>query len=164
MSILLLESQDLSAKTKDKRPTYKALVSINKGLAAKADSLQSIIDSLIAEHAAQKAITDSISEYIMSANDKLEDQIIFNGPVPDSLLVTGPEMDDSTEVERFTSNVSDSVMIRRLAAMRTIVTLPYNSTVRSYMVRYSERSAAQVSRMLGCSTADTAILTGGRDT
>lgn len=148
-SVLLFSGQEASAKSKDKRPNYKTLVNLNRQLSARNDSLQSVIDSLISAYTAQKAITDSISEYIMSANDKLEDQIIFNGPVPDSLLVTGPEMDDSCEVERFSSNVSDSVLIRRLAAMRTIVTLPYNSTVRSYMVKYSERGAAQVSRMLG---------------
>ena len=38
----------------------------------------------------------------------------------------------------FDSNVSDSTMIERLKKMNSFITLPFNETVKNYMILYSE--------------------------
>ncbi len=132
-----------------KRPSYKELKDINRTLAENRDSLQKELTALNEQIALLSSENDSLKTALSTTVDRLDDERIFAGPVPDTLWMSGPEMEDSSEVERFTSNVSDSVMVARLAALRTRVSLPYNSTVRSYIVKYSERYSEGVSRMLG---------------
>jgi len=55
------------------------------------------------------------------------------------------EIADST---RFTTNVSDEELMRRLEAMNPFITLPFNSTVKNYMVLYSEKMPRQMGQML----------------
>ena len=55
------------------------------------------------------------------------------------------EIADST---RFTTNVSDEELMRRLEAMNPFITLPFNSTVKNYMVLYSEKMPRQMEQML----------------
>lgn len=52
-------------------------------------------------------------------------------------------------VETFSSDVPDSVMIRRLAEMNAFITLPFNPTVKNYMILYSEKMAPAMSRVMG---------------
>ena len=141
--------QSSAAQNKTKRPSYKVLAGRNAEMSTRIDSLQNLVLTLTAERDARKQEADSLREAASSAADRLEDVVLFHGPVPDSLLVFGPEIDDTAEVERFTSDVSDSVLVQRLAAMNSMVSLPYNSTVRSYMVKYSEKWRGHISRMLG---------------
>lgn len=49
---------------------------------------------------------------------------------------------------RFTSNVPDSVLIQRLEKMNSYITLPFNETVKSYMVLYSEKLGTKMTQML----------------
>lgn len=49
---------------------------------------------------------------------------------------------------RFTSNVPDSVLIQRLEKMNSYITLPFNETVKSYMVLYSEKLRTKMTQML----------------
>jgi len=53
---------------------------------------------------------------------------------------------------RFTSNVSDAEMMRRLSAMNSFITLPYNDVVKNYIILYSERMPSKMGRVLGLST------------
>ena len=53
---------------------------------------------------------------------------------------------------RFTSNVSDSVMIDRLKKMNSFITLPYNDVVKNYIIQYSERMTTRMGRVMGLST------------
>ena len=48
----------------------------------------------------------------------------------------------------FTTNVSDEELMRRLEAMNPFITLPFNSTVKNYMVFYSEKMPRQMGQML----------------
>ena len=41
---------------------------------------------------------------------------------------------------RFTSNVPDSVFVQRLEKMNSYISLPFNETVKNYMILYSEKS------------------------
>lgn len=60
-------------------------------------------------------------------------------------LAAQEEISDST---RFTTNVSDEELMRRLEAMNPFITLPFNSTVKNYMVLYSEKMSRQMGLML----------------
>ena len=52
---------------------------------------------------------------------------------------------------RFSSNVSDAEMMRRLSAMNSFITLPYNDVVKNYIILYSERMPSKMGRVLGLS-------------
>jgi membrane-bound lytic murein transglycosylase D len=49
----------------------------------------------------------------------------------------------------YTTSVSDSVLISRLEKMNSFIKLPYNETVRNWMVLYSEKMPYRMSQMLG---------------
>lgn len=49
------------------------------------------------------------------------------------------------------AEVSDDVIRQRLAAMPTVIEMPYNPIVRSYIDRYTKRSRQQVAMLLGLS-------------
>ena len=52
---------------------------------------------------------------------------------------------------RFTSNVPDSVLMRRLEQMNAFITLPFNETVKNYMILYSEKMPRKMAEMMGLS-------------
>ena len=52
---------------------------------------------------------------------------------------------------RFTSNVPDSVLVQRLEKMNSFISLPFNETVKNYMILYSEKSREKMEHILGVS-------------
>ena len=50
---------------------------------------------------------------------------------------------------RFTTDVPDSVLMRRLTDMNSFISLPYNETVKNYMILYSEKNPTKMAHMLG---------------
>ena len=52
---------------------------------------------------------------------------------------------------RFTTDVPDSVLMRRLEEMNSFITLPFNETVKNFMILYSEKMPAKMSEMMGLS-------------
>ena len=52
---------------------------------------------------------------------------------------------------RFTTDVPDSVLMHRLERMNSFISLPYNETVKNYMVLYSEKMPAKMGEILGLS-------------
>ena len=52
----------------------------------------------------------------------------------------------------FDSNVSDSTMIERLKKMNSFITLPFNETVKNYMILYSEKMPRRMGHILGLSS------------
>ncbi|MBQ2090468.1 MAG: lytic transglycosylase domain-containing protein, partial [Bacteroidales bacterium] len=54
----------------------------------------------------------------------------------------------AAETEKFSSNVPDSVFIKRLASINSFITLPYNETVRNYMIMYAEKMPSRMASML----------------
>lgn len=50
---------------------------------------------------------------------------------------------------KFTTNVPDSVLIDRLTRMNSFITLPFNETVKNYMILYSEKRARKTEQLLG---------------
>ena len=51
----------------------------------------------------------------------------------------------------FHSNVTDKEYLRRLADMNSFITLPFNETVRNYMILYSEKMPTKMGSMLALS-------------
>ena len=51
-----------------------------------------------------------------------------------------------------TSKVPDSVLVSRLTKMNSYITLPFNETVKNYMVLYAEKMPAKMSTILSLST------------
>ncbi len=62
--------------------------------------------------------------------------------------------DESYDMDsvRFTTDVPDSVLIGRLTRMNSYITLPFNETVKNYMVLYSEKMPTKMATILGLST------------
>lgn len=54
----------------------------------------------------------------------------------------------AAETEKYSSNVPDSVFIRRLASINSFITLPYNETVRNFIILYSEKMPSKMATML----------------
>ena len=57
--------------------------------------------------------------------------------------------DFDAETARFTSDVSDEVMLKRLSDMHAYVTIPFNETVKNFIILYSEKMPRHLSRMMG---------------
>lgn len=141
---------------------------------AVADSLQGVIDSLRARIAELERIEEVMVEEAATEgeNESGEEapEIQYTPEVIDSLLhewYTGaPEkqsdvharFDDLEHIGefygdsvRFTSSVPDSVLVARLEAMNSYISLPFNYIVKNYMLLYSEKNPAKMRRMLALS-------------
>lgn len=58
---------------------------------------------------------------------------------------------DDKYIRREDSNPDDNTVQRRLAALPTVIEMPYNRIVRSYIDRYTKRGREQVATLLGLS-------------
>ena len=60
-----------------------------------------------------------------------------------------PQSEYNMDSVRFTSGVPDQVLIERLQKMNSFIQLPYNETVKNYMVLYSEKMPTRMGQILG---------------
>ena len=60
-----------------------------------------------------------------------------------------PQSEYNMDSVRFTSGVPDQVLIERLQKMPSFIQLPYNETVKNYMVLYSEKMPTRMGQILG---------------
>ena len=128
-------------------------------LKARLDSLQELLDSVMAVKAVEDNAVDALidadnaSSYYSAPDSEQADSLLNlwyeTSRTPSDFDVAGNFGMDSTT--SFSSNVPDSVMIRRLQDMNAFITLPFNETVRRYMVLYSEKMGARMGRILGLS-------------
>jgi len=141
-------------------PTKRELMLQNINLQAKIDSLSIVIDSLVATNASLREEVKIEKEKEIEAEKEIA-EINYTEEVTDSLMSvwfnSRKSLDLSTtdgydmDSVRFSSNVSDSVMMERLKAINPFITLPFNSTVKNYMILYSEKMAARMGYILGAS-------------
>lgn len=125
----------------------------NSRLKISLDSLNRVVDSLTAVwHDMENSVADVV--------DEIEDTVEYSPEVTDSLLALWMENrriglleqeEYDMDVEKFTSNVPDSVMMQRLVAMNPYITLPFNETVKNYMILYAEKMPTNMGRLLGLS-------------
>lgn len=126
---------------KSKRIPYKQLLADHNRLCVQNDSLQKKIDSLRFAIAQDKIMVDNISPVVDIAGSNEMSAIV------DTL--SSQENRDSMSVERFSSDVPDSVLIQRLENMHSFFSIPFNETVKNYMILYSERYKTHTQKMLG---------------
>lgn len=92
----------------------------------------------------KSSITDSHIVYPESfesdTHKLLESWFVKNYTATDRRYETEPD-----------ANVSDAEMVRRLSALPTVIEMPYNQIVRSYIDRYTKQGRARVAAILGLS-------------
>ena len=128
----------------------------NEVLRSELDSLQVLLDHYRGQAnldereiaALEHEMKDAGFEYTTEATDSLLHLWYKNTLTSDFDAVNEYDMDSV----RFTSNVSDAEMMRRLSAMNSFITLPYNDVVKNYIILYSERMTSRMGRVLGLST------------
>lgn len=141
-------------------PFRKPYLEENARLRSRIDSLNLIIDSLRLGALAK----DSTLNAVLEGNDATQlpqPALDYTPEITDSLLTLWYENTKSQDFRplstynidslRFNSEVPDEVMMKRLSDMNAYITLPFNETVKKYMVMYSERMPSQLARLLGLS-------------
>lgn len=123
--------------------------------------MRSMLDSLLQELEALKDTAYVEEEYVdgnkaFSLLDGISPET-YSQEVTDSLLNiwylhrqanSMPEGNYNMDSVRFSSDVPDKVYLERLAKINSFVTLPYNETVRNYIILYAEKMPAKMSKML----------------
>lgn len=143
-----------------KNDSRKKIEEENKRLQEKIDSLQMELD----RYRMEADVTDSLEiemleaygESVERSRDSFE-SMEYTAEVSDSLLniwyahqMAAYEVDfEEFDSVRFESNVPDDVYIERLKKMNSFITLPYNETVKKYIILYSEKMPNKMSHMLG---------------
>lgn len=138
--------------------TRKQLQQENVQLKKQIQALEAEIAVYRSEAAEQEEIEEAIAEENENkVSAALED---YTGIGTDTLLsqwylhrqskTRGREQYNMDSV-RFTTDVPDSVLMGRLARMNCILSLPYNETVKNYMILYSEKMPRKMGEMLGLS-------------
>ena len=144
----------LFSRTSQRNPSKKQVLEENAVLRGELDSLQYLVDSLMGRtRVEEKEIAflegnDSKIEYTTEATDSLLHLWYKNSLAADFDAVEDYDMDSL----RFTSNVSDAEMMRRLEAMNSFIQLPFNEQVKNYIILYSERMPSKMGRVLGLSS------------
>ncbi len=154
--LLLLPVMDAAAQN---RPTRKALLAENEVLRFSLDSLQTLLDNLESRRSHEDSLLMSL--YVGNEPEAEEPEFDYTPEVADSLLQLWyrsyaiSDFDAVHEYDmdsvRFTSDVSDEEMIRRLADMNSFISLPFNDNVKNYIILYSEKMKERMGRILGLS-------------
>ena len=138
-----------------KRQDNKQVRQENEVLRYELDSLQMLVDSLRGrvffdeQEIAVLQEDDARSfDYSPEAQDSLL-QLWYKNTLA---LAFDTVNEYDMDVVHFSSNVSDAEMMRRLSAMNSFITLPYNDVVKNYIILYSERMPSKMGRVLGLSS------------
>ena len=145
----------LFRKGEKNKQTKKELVRENK-------QMRSMLDSLMRELEALRDTAYEVDDYVEAEKSiSLLDGVApetYSQEVTDSLLNiwylhrqarNSVEGDYNMDSVSFTSNVPDKVFLERLAKMNSFITLPYNETVRNYMILYAEKMPTKMGTILG---------------
>ena len=140
----------------------KDLLRQNELLVRKVESLEEELEALKKEEKKNEGIRKEMIEIYTENEDKLAAGMSgesYSPEATDSLLsiwylhrqARSSEEGAAVDMDsvHFTSNVPDQVMIDRLEKMNAFFTLPYNETVKNYMILYSERMPRKMSHILG---------------
>lgn len=142
--------------------SQKTLKKSRKELVLENARLKAIVDSLLQEVDALKdtAYMEEVEPELNRKSFSLLDGVApetYSQEVTDSLLnlwylhrQARNAFDGSFDMDsvHFTSNVPDKVFLERLAGMNSFITLPYNETVRNYIILYAEKMPSKMAHML----------------
>ena len=142
--------------------TRKQLLKENEELKDKISKLENEIQWYKNDINEKDSLRNELLEIYEEGENKLAAGLApedYNGEVTDSLLslwYLHRQSDSNKEGSQynmdsvhFTTNVPDKVLIERLEKMNSFITLPYNETVKNYMILYSEKMPRKMSQMLG---------------
>ena len=151
-TVLAVSCLSLDAQVFKRRSVIKKE---NLELRQRIDSLMIEIDELQSTRSAEDSI---ISEMLGIYGENEDRQFEYTQEVTDSLLSlwyvhrqvgqsSADEEDMDLDSVKLSSNVSDSVLIQRLKKMNSYISLPFNETVRNYMVLYSEKMPTKMGHL-----------------
>jgi membrane-bound lytic murein transglycosylase D len=167
----IAEYEDPTAPTpvisSPKRNTFKtrgSLLKENKMLMEEIDSLKKDIE----QYRNDLHLNDSIRSELIDIYEENEDKSAaglnpedYNSDVTDSLLSmwylhnqikkSNEGIEYDMDSVHFSSNVPDKVFIQRLADMNSFISLPFNQTVKNYMILYSEKMPTKMGQILAVS-------------
>ena len=147
------------------KKTKKQLLRDNERMLSEIDSLKTLLD----EYISRQRHDDSVRSEIIDIFEENEDKIgaglstdNYNDEVTDSLLnilwhlhrkATNSHEGEGYDMDsvHFSSNVSDKIILERIAKMNSYITLPYNETVRNYIILYSEKMHRKMAHMMSLS-------------
>lgn len=158
--MLMLPLESAAQKTINLFPARRQLEAENSRLKSSLDSLSAVLDSLRIRHQAEiDSLTATIP--VSETTEGTAAELVYTHEVSDSLVALWYESNrtydfrplNSAKMDsaQFTSSVPDEVLMKRLSDMNAYITLPFNETVRKYMILYSESLRGQTSKMMGLS-------------
>ncbi len=134
----------------------------NTELRSRIDSMNAVIEELKKDI----ILKDSLAKEMLSIYEENDDKSAaglnpedYSPELTDSLLniwylhrqVKNDRNGEGYNMDsvHFSSNVSDEVLRDRLESMNSFITLPFNETVRNYMVLYSEKMPTKMGNIMG---------------
>lgn len=136
------------ALQKENEELLKKVAQLEEEVAAyKADAIdrEFIEEELSGEN--ENKVSAGLEDYNTPANT---DTLLSQWYMHRQSRIPGREQYDMDSVV-FTTDVPDSVLMRRLEEMNSFITLPFNETVKNFMILYSEKMPAKMSEMMGLS-------------
>mgnify|MGYP002626023952 CR=1 FL=1 len=147
-AIILLAGALLPLSAQNKKALKAENEALKKELAAVRARLDSLMDANVAAEAGD-ASEGAEALFAPSFSAELSDSLIDvwyrQRLSPDFPGASQYDMDSV----HFSSNVPDEELMRRLAAMNAYITIPFNGTVKNYMILYSEKMPRHISDMMG---------------
>lgn len=128
--------------------SHKLLKEECEMLRAKVDSLQALLNEFSAgqeEEVAVSAIEDTPAEYTSELTDSLIGQWFRNTQIQDYILDENSSLDSM----KFSSKISDEEMIKRIEAINSYIRVPFNETVKNYVILYSEKMPTAMGKAIG---------------
>lgn len=129
----------------------KVLKAENEALKRELAALQARLDSLQASLVAveEEPAVDEAGPVLTAAPSELSDSLI-DAWYKQRLNADYQEASEyDMDAVHFTSRVSDEELMRRLQAMNAYITIPFNETVKNYMILYSEKMPRHMQAMMG---------------
>jgi len=163
LTVLLMLAFALTAGGQELKTRGK-LLKENAELRSRVDSLireleafrmeKAVADSLAAEmlELLEQSVLEDDEELIEDYSPEMTDSLLSLWYVHRQLEANRELIEYDMDSVRFTSDVPDSVLIQRLEKMNSLITLPFNETVKNYMVLYSEKMHTKMGTILGLGT------------
>lgn len=138
------------------RKNRKQLEKENEQLQRRIEVLEAELEAFRSDAAERERIEEELSgENENKVSAALEN---YTSESTDTLLaqwymhrrsrIPGREQYDMDSVH-FTTDVPDSILMKRLSDLNSFISLPYNETVKNYMILYSEKMPRKMAEMMG---------------
>ena len=143
-----------SAKAQPQKQTKEDLRKENESLRSELESLKKELEALRSggkEDPVKPAGQKENTHHASSGKSRSQGDTTNNLYSLQRRTAGNQEGNYNMNTVHFTSNVPDEVMIQRLKDMNAFIDLPYNETVKNWMILYSEKMPSRMSQLLGLS-------------